>query len=124
MGATTIGIVPLHGQGALLGARVPVHDDARLVRSADLGGRVAAALGAAPAVLLRGNGAVTTGTDIGQAVARMWLLERSAEMNRDARSAGDVRELYPDEVAAWQDVGDEILGRVWIYLRDTHGGTS
>ena len=72
-------------------------------------------------MLLRGNGAVTTGDGIGQAVARMWVLERSAEMNRDARAAGTPRPLSGGEAAAWRTVEAEILGRIWTHLRETCG---
>jgi HCOMODA/2-hydroxy-3-carboxy-muconic semialdehyde decarboxylase len=120
VGSTAEGIVALHGQGAFLGERVAVHDDARLVRSAALGEEVATALGSAPAVLLRGNGAVTTGPDIAAAVARMWVLERSAEMNRDARAAGTPQRLSGDEIDAWNAVEAEILGRIWNHLRETY----
>jgi hypothetical protein len=71
----------LHGQGALIGEEVSVHDDARLVRSQELGLAVAERLGGGSAVLLRGNGAVTVGATVGEAVARMWVLEASAGIN-------------------------------------------
>jgi HCOMODA/2-hydroxy-3-carboxy-muconic semialdehyde decarboxylase len=103
----------LHGQGAFLGAEVPVHDDARLVRSQGLGVQVAERLGAGSAVLLRGNGAVTVGTTVGEAVARMWVLEASAQLNL---AAGEARPLDPEEHAAWAEVAPEILDRIWRYL--------
>ena len=74
-------IVPLHGQGSFLGPQVPVFDDAVLVRDEARAVELAERLGDAPALLLRGNGAVTVGADIGEAVARMWVLEASAQMN-------------------------------------------
>src|SRR5207302_6098839 len=54
-----VAILALHGQGAFVGALVPVHDDARLVRDGELAAAVAAKLGNGDAVVLRGNGAVT-----------------------------------------------------------------
>lgn len=113
-GVTATRIRPLHGQGALLGGEVALHDDARLVRSRDLALQVADRLGSASAVLLRGNGAVTVGTTVGAAVARMWVLESSARVNLDAaRLPAEARELDRDEVAAWSQVAPEILERVW-----------
>ena len=84
-------IVPLHGQGAFLGPQVPVFDDAVLVRDQARAVELAERLGDAPALLLRGNGAVTVGADIGEAVARMWVLEASAQMNSRRRSRRDAR---------------------------------
>jgi ribulose-5-phosphate 4-epimerase/fuculose-1-phosphate aldolase len=103
----------LHGQGAFLGEVVPVHEDARLVRSKELGLQVAERLGGGSAVLLRGNGAVTVGATVGEAVARMWVLEASARLNLAAPQG---RSLDPDEFAAWAGVAPEILERIWHYL--------
>lgn len=103
----------LHGQGAFLGKEVPVHEDARLVRSQELGVAVAERLGGGSAVLLRGNGAVTVGATVGEAVARMWVLEASARINL---AAPDAHPLDPEEFAAWAQVAPEILERIWRYL--------
>jgi ribulose-5-phosphate 4-epimerase/fuculose-1-phosphate aldolase len=103
----------LHGQGAFLGEEVPVHEDARLVRSQELSLRVAERLGTGSAVLLRGNGAVTVGTTVGEAVARMWVLEASARINL---GAAEPHRLDAEELAAWAEVAPEILERIWQYL--------
>ncbi len=117
--ASVAGELPaLHGQGALAGAPVPVFGDARLVRDRERAERLAALLDAAPAVILRGNGAVTTGASVGHAVARMVLLERSARIYLAAAAAGAPRPLGAEDVAAWQASGDELLDRLWAYLRD------
>jgi HCOMODA/2-hydroxy-3-carboxy-muconic semialdehyde decarboxylase len=49
-------------------------------------GRVAAVLGDAPAMLLAGNGGVTVGAGLDQALARAWCLE---DRCRVALAAGD-----------------------------------
>ena len=54
-------LLPLHGQAAWLGASVPVHDSALLLRSAELAGAAAGRLPEGEALLLRGNGALTLG---------------------------------------------------------------
>jgi HCOMODA/2-hydroxy-3-carboxy-muconic semialdehyde decarboxylase len=110
-------IVPLHGQGAFLGPQVPVFDDAVLVRDEARAEALADRLGDAPALLLRGNGAVTVGADVGEAVARMWVLEASARMNAVAAAAGTPTPLSEAEQGAWRGVADEILGRIWADLR-------
>jgi HCOMODA/2-hydroxy-3-carboxy-muconic semialdehyde decarboxylase len=110
-------IVPLHGQGAFLGSCVPVFDDAVLIRDRARAEALADRLGQEPALLLRGNGAVTVGADVGEAVARMWVLEASARMNFVAAAAGTPNPLSDDEQAAWRDVAPELLGRIWRDLR-------
>jgi HCOMODA/2-hydroxy-3-carboxy-muconic semialdehyde decarboxylase len=111
---------PLHGQAAWLGPVVPVHDDPRLLRNAKLAAAAAATLAGhqgADAMLLRGNGAVTTAATPGLAVVRMWLLAAACRAYLDASAAGQPVPLAPAEIAAWQDVQAEMLPRVWEYLR-------
>lgn len=117
-GVTATPVRPLHGQGALLGGEVALHGDARLIRTRELGLEVAERLGSAHAVLLRGNGAVTVGTTVGEAVARMWVLESSARLNLDvALLSSEARELDDEEYGAWSRVAPEILERIWDGLR-------
>lgn len=111
-------IRPLDGQGALLGPIVPVHDDSRLVRDAASGQVVAETMGSAPAIILRGNGAVTRGPDLASAVARMWLLERSAELALAA--AADSATLPQSEQAWWRERSGELLPRMYDFLVRTH----
>jgi HCOMODA/2-hydroxy-3-carboxy-muconic semialdehyde decarboxylase len=110
-------ILALHGQGALVGSRIPVFDDAALVRDLERASALADRLAAAPALLLRGNGAVTVGTDVGEAVARMWVLEASARMNAVAAAAGTPTALSEEEQSTWRSAAPELLGRIWAHLR-------
>jgi HCOMODA/2-hydroxy-3-carboxy-muconic semialdehyde decarboxylase len=110
-------IRPLHGQGAFLGGEVPVYKDARLIRGREAGEALAEDLGNAGGIVMRGNGAVTVGTSVGAAAARMWVLERSAEMNKVAASAGTPRPLGEEEFTYWESVSEEILERIWFYLK-------
>jgi len=110
-------IRPLHGQGAFLGEEVPVYDDARLIRGREAGEALVEDLDNAGGIVMRGNGAVTVGTSVGAAVARMWVLERSAEMNQMAASAGTPQPLGEEEFAYWESVSEEILERIWSYLK-------
>ena len=118
-GAGAGAIRPLHGQGAWLGERVPVHDDARLLRSPALADAAAAGLPDGEALLLRGNGALTLGATPGLAVARMWLLSVACQAFLDARCAGGeaVTPLRPAEVESWRAVAPELLPRLWQQLR-------
>ncbi|WP_207786376.1 class II aldolase/adducin family protein [Micromonospora globispora] len=109
-------IRPLHGQGSFLGPEVPVHPNPRLVRDEDSAKALAGTLGTASAVIMRGNGAVTTGATIGEAVARMWVLEASAVMNATASGCGTPVPLSEDEQQSWRDVAPELLHRIWLHL--------
>jgi HCOMODA/2-hydroxy-3-carboxy-muconic semialdehyde decarboxylase len=111
-----VAIRALHGQGAFVGAEVPVHDDATLVRNRALGADVAERLGDGDAIVLRGNGAVTVGSTPGIAAARMVVLEASAKVNLAAAAAGSARPLSIVEVGAWRAVAPEILDRLWAHL--------
>ena len=112
-----IPIRPLHGQGAFLGEAVPVYDDARLIRDREAGEALAGDLGSAGGIIMRGNGAMTVGESVGAAVARMWVLEVSAELNRTAATAGTPQVLNEEEFSYWESVSGEILERIWSYLK-------
>ncbi len=115
--STGVPIRPLHGQGAFLGKEVPIYEDARLIRGRDAGEALAERLGDAGGIIMRGNGAVTVGSSVGVAVARMWVLEVSAELNRTAATAGTPQVLTEEEFSYWESVSEEILERIWSYLK-------
>jgi HCOMODA/2-hydroxy-3-carboxy-muconic semialdehyde decarboxylase len=114
--AVTSALPVLHGQAAWLGASVPVHDSALLLRSADLAGRASSSLREGEALLLRGNGALTLGVTPGIAVARMWLLSAACDAFLAARPAGPVQPLSAAEIASWRAVQNELLPRLWEHL--------
>ncbi|MGW0710297.1 class II aldolase/adducin family protein [Streptomyces sp. NPDC002643] len=120
-GAVADRITPLHGQAAWLGASIPVHDDARLLRSAERAERAARTLGDSDALVLRGNGALTTGASPGLAVTRMWLLDAACRIHLAAHGAGPVTALSPEEIAAWRASAPPLLERLWAHLRRTAG---
>jgi ribulose-5-phosphate 4-epimerase/fuculose-1-phosphate aldolase len=115
--ATASELRPYHGQASWLGRVVPVHDDARLLRGAELAGAAARALTDGEALLLRGNGAVTVGASPGLAVARMWLLAAACEVWLAAGRHGGGRPLTDTEIAAWRAAQPELLPRLWRHLR-------
>ncbi len=106
------------GQGAIAGAPVPVHPDSRLVREPGRALELAASLGDSAALIMRGNGALTTASTPGRSLARMVLLERSASTWLQAAAAGEPRPLSAEEASAWQAAGEELLERLWQHLRD------
>jgi HCOMODA/2-hydroxy-3-carboxy-muconic semialdehyde decarboxylase len=109
---------PLHGQACWLGHRVPVHDDARLLRSAELADAAVATLGDADALLLRGNGGLTLGTDPGLAVVRMWLLAAACRTYLAATCSGEPWPLSDIEIDSWRAVQGELLPRLWRHLAE------
>lgn len=123
--AAGLPILPLHGQSALLGDEVKVFPSSRLIRDRSLGEQLAEHIGDASACVLAGNGAVTVGDTVAHAVARMWILEASAQLNALAASAGNPVPLTPEERAAWAATGGELLDRIWKHLTTpTHPATS
>ncbi len=124
VGAVTTALVPLHGQAAWLGRRVPVHPGTRLLRSREPAEAAAASLGDADALVLRGNGALAAGATPGIAVARLHLLDDACRVWLQARAAGDPQPLDADDVAAWRAAAPPLLDRLWAHLaRPTTAGT-
>ncbi|WP_158461441.1 class II aldolase/adducin family protein [Rhodococcus opacus] len=112
-----LGRVPaaLNGHAAMLGP-VALHPDSQLVRNRGAAEAIAESAGSSQAVILRGNGAVTWGRDIAEAVARMWILERSAELDLRASAAGSPIELPTVEQEWWRERASELLPRLYRYL--------
>jgi HCOMODA/2-hydroxy-3-carboxy-muconic semialdehyde decarboxylase len=114
--APGVALRPLHGQAAWLGKTLPVYDDARLLRSPELAAAAATTLPEGEAMLLRGNGAVTTGDTPGDAVARMWLLSVTCQAWTSAYP-DERRGLSDAEIASWRAVAGELLPRLWNHLK-------
>jgi HCOMODA/2-hydroxy-3-carboxy-muconic semialdehyde decarboxylase len=119
LGVSRTELAPLYGQAAWLGRRVPVHPVPRLLRTTELATEAAATLGEADAMVLRGNGAVTTGTDPGIAVARMHLLAAACRVHA---AAHDPVPLDEDDISAWRAAAPPLLARLWLHLARTHPG--
>jgi ribulose-5-phosphate 4-epimerase/fuculose-1-phosphate aldolase len=90
-------------------------DDEVSIRSTDGGKRIAAAIGSSRAVILRNHGLLTVGASVDAAVGYFALMERSAEVQVKATSAGGAPPIDAaqarwvhdefDERAAWQTFG-------------------
>jgi HCOMODA/2-hydroxy-3-carboxy-muconic semialdehyde decarboxylase len=113
-------VLPLNGHGSFLGETVPVYEDSRLIRDARSAAAVSRTLGDSNAVILHGNGAVTTGPDLASAVALMWVLEKTAELNLRALAAGTPHPLPPGEQSWWRERSTELLPRIYTYLTHTY----
>lgn len=115
LAATGHGVKAIHVLGALLGS-VAVHDDARLARTAERGEAIAASLGEASALMIHGNGALTVGRSLGEAVAAMCALEETAEVNLRALSVGEIRPISTNQASELYGLRAELLQRYWTYL--------
>lgn len=109
---------PRHGFGAFFAPRPPLWDDARLLRDDGRADELAQMLGAAPAIVMRANGAVTVGDTMMDAVSNAWFLEEAArveEMVRRHDPEGAAR-LSEGEVTERQDRGGRVVERMWDHL--------
>ncbi len=116
---------PVHNHGSFFADGVPVFEKPDLISTQRLGNAVAALMGEKPAVLLRGNGQVTVGRTIPEAVMMAIYLEEAAEILFGALQIGKPIPLTLDEskkrqVEALPPVD---LERAWNYFK-SRAGTS
>jgi len=88
---------PVHNHGSFFAGGVPVFAIPDLITTQKLGNEVARALGDKPAVLLRGNGQVTVGRTIPEAVMMAIYLEEAAQVLYGALQIGTPIPLTLDE---------------------------
>jgi L-ribulose-5-phosphate 4-epimerase len=88
---------PVHNHGSFFAGGVPVFYKPDLITTEKLGEEVVQALGDGPAVLLRGNGQVTVGRSIPEAVMMAIYLEEAAEILYGALQIGTPIPLTADE---------------------------
>ena len=79
---------PVHNHGSFFAGGVPVFSRPDLISNETLGTEVANALGDQPAILLRGNGQVTVGRTIPEAVMMAIYLEEAAQILYGALQIG------------------------------------
>ncbi|MBI2359443.1 MAG: class II aldolase/adducin family protein [Deltaproteobacteria bacterium] len=87
----------VHNHGSFFSGGVPVFVKTDLVSTPQLGEEVAVALGEKPAILLRGNGQVTVGRTIPEAVVMAIYLEEAADILYGALQIGTPTLLTGDE---------------------------
>ena len=88
---------PVHNHCSFFAGGVPLYAAPDLISTAKLGDEVAQTLGDRPAVLLRGNGQVTVGRTIPEAVMMAIYLEETAEVLYGALQIGTPIPLTVDE---------------------------
>jgi HCOMODA/2-hydroxy-3-carboxy-muconic semialdehyde decarboxylase len=77
-----------HGFGSYFWPRAPFYNDSGLLRSDERASALAETLGAARAVIMKGNGAVVAGETLEEAVVLAWYLEDAARVELDVMKTG------------------------------------
>lgn len=113
----------VHNHGSFFQGGVPVFPKTDLISTPDLGAEVAVALGEKPAILLRGNGQVTVGRTIPEAVVMAIYLEEAADMLHGALQIGSPIFLSPDESTSrkTETLPPVDLERAWNYFKSRVG---
>lgn len=112
-------IEPVHNHGSFFTGGVPVYPKTDLISTRQLGEEVVAALGKRPAILLRGNGQVTVGRSIAEAVMMAIYLEEAAEMLYGALQIGTPIPLSAEESTLRQEetLPPVDLERAWNFFK-------
>ena len=116
---STLGRTPRarHGFGAYFAPCPPLHNDPRLVRDGASAAALVKELGLARAIVMRGNGAVTVGGSLQEAVVTAWYLEDAARVELAVLSSGVAGlELTPDESRDRAITSGNIVERMWDWL--------
>jgi L-ribulose-5-phosphate 4-epimerase len=115
---------PVHNHGSFFAGGVPVFYRPDLISTPQLGQDVASTIGDQPAVLLRGNGQVTVGRTVPEAVMMAIYLEEAAEILHGALQIGTPIPLTTEESAKRQveALPPVDLERAWNYFKDQVGG--
>jgi L-fuculose-phosphate aldolase len=101
LGATDAGLQMLIHDAVLFVDGIGTYDEGPdLVTDQDLGSRVAAALGARRAALLRNHGVVIAGEDVRWSVLTAVVLERAIRFQAIASSLGDARPISDEDARA------------------------
>jgi len=113
-------IEPVHNHGSFFSGGVPVFSKTDLISTQRLGEEVAAALGKKPAILLRGNGQVTVGRTIAEAVMMAIYLEEAADMLYGALQIGAPIPLSSEESARGKEetLPPVDLERAWNFFKN------
>ena len=106
---------PLHELALALGREVNVFDTPELIAAAALGHRMALALGASKGLLLRGNGQLSVGTTVEEAVVNAIMLETAAEIAWRALCVGEPAWIEGDEFTRLAKRDYEWVERPWAY---------
>ena len=103
---------------------IPVHHDARLIKTEERGKAMVETLGNCRAMLLRAHGIVVTGPTIEEMTAGVFIMEDNARRTTIAASMGKFETLSDKEMAEIQPelMGDPgPIGRIWTLVEAEAG---
>ena len=119
-GVTTVPLRPLFNTGAFIGEGVPTFEIRDFQESGDLiiktphlGLSLAKTLGAKPAALMRGHGAVVVGDSLPQVTFRAVYSVEDAKLQAEATRFGPLTYLAPEEAAKSAATNNGVLLRAW-----------
>ena len=106
---------PVHELALALGREIQVFDSPELIGTPEIGHRMAQSLGAARSLLMQGNGQLTVGASVEEAVVNAIMLETSAEVQWRALCIGEPAWIEDDEYARLAKRDYEWVKRPWDY---------
>jgi HCOMODA/2-hydroxy-3-carboxy-muconic semialdehyde decarboxylase len=116
---SALGLTPRarHGFGAYFAPCAPFYPNPRLVRDPAGAAALVELLGPARGIVMRGNGAVTVGASIEEAVVMAWYLEDAARVELAVLGAGrEGLEFTPAEAGDRAINTGRIMERRWDWL--------
>lgn len=119
MALSALGRTPrvLHGFGAYFAPGAPLHPDPRLVRDDASAAALAQRMGSAHAIVMRGNGAITAGASVEEAVALAWYLEDAARVELAVLNTGIEPQAYSAEEVRDRAIDrGPMLMRMWNWM--------
>ena len=113
----------VHNHGSFFSGGVPVHRTIDLISTRELGEDAAATLGDAAAVLLQGNGQVTVGRTIPEAVMMAIYLEEAAQVLYGAMQVGTPHFLPREAAGSRQKEALPLpdMERAWNFFKSRVG---
>jgi HCOMODA/2-hydroxy-3-carboxy-muconic semialdehyde decarboxylase len=121
MSLSTLRLTPKarHGFGSYFYPAIPLWDDPLLVRNDAASKEVATQMQDGFAIVMRGNGLITAGESVEEAVVRAWYAEDAARIEMDALSLagnGDPALFSEAEAKVRSTWSGRILERMWAFL--------
>ena len=110
---------PRHGFGSYFYPAPALWDDPQLIRTDEQGMALAAKLKQGRGILMRGNGVVTAGSSLEEAVVLTWYLEDAARIELDvmASGEGDTAPVFSKaDAKARAKWNGRLRERMWDYL--------
>jgi len=116
-----VDLVPVCHHGSIFGSVVPVYGEAAKITTFEEAGRMAAALGKARAVIMKGHGAVVAETSIEATVVASLYLEENAKLLAEASLLGKPVPLSEEQIqrsASKTYLPTVSIKKVWEYYLD------